>query len=168
MSQAEEIAFNYVSHLPILAAAFRASRGAVLELGAGIGSTLALHGLCGASGRRLVTLESDAGWVGRFQSYAREWHEIRKVDGFIDLPEYGQDWGMAFIDHGSCIHRGDSALALKHVPLVVIHDSELPWMYGYEKALEEFRYRWDYTVQGPYTTVLSMTSTLKFFDKYGL
>lgn len=163
-----DTAFSYISHLPVLAAVFGMSEGAVLELGAGIGSTLVLHGLCGAAGRRLVTLESDAEWFERFLPYKRKWHDIRGVCSFVDLPEYDKRWGMAFVDHASCIHRGDSAVALMHVPFVVIHDSELPEFYGYEKTLKEFRYRWDYSMQGPATTVLSMTNDLEFLAKCGL
>src|SRR5574337_856173 len=45
-------------------------------------------------------VESDSEWLHRFLNYGRPWHELRKVDSYLDLPEYREPWGMAFVDHG--------------------------------------------------------------------
>lgn len=159
----------YLSHLPMLAAAMNVTSGPVLELGTGLGSTYLLHGLCGATGRKLVSLESDGEWLHRFLNYGRPWHELRKVDSYLDLPEYREPWGMAFVDHGLYQERGHSVLQLRHVPLIVVHDTCYPWLYGYTESLAQYRYRWDWKVNGPQTTVISDTQDVRqIFARMGL
>jgi hypothetical protein len=146
----------YFSHVPLLAAAVLNTTGPVLELGAGLGSTLMLHGLCGAMNRKLVTLETDSDWLGKFTNMERSWHTLRQVESFQELAEYSQSWGLAFIDHGIAEQRGESLAALSHVPVIVCHDTCYFWLYGYEPSLTEFKYRWDYKGNGgPMTTVVS-------------
>lgn len=147
--------------MPLLTAAMSISSGPVLELGAGLGSTYLLHGLCGASGRKLVTVESDGDWLHRFVKYGRPWHVLKKVDDFIDLPEYKEDWGLAFVDHGLYEQRSYSIRQLKHVPVVVVHDTCYPWLYDYIGPLGEYQYRWDWQVCGPQTTVISNTVDIR-------
>lgn len=152
---AADIAAPYLSHLPVLAAAMTATSGPVLELGAGLGSTLLLHGLCGATRRSLLTLENDAAWMRRFQSYGRTWHRFRLVPDYLDRPEYADLWGLAFVDHGMYEQRGHAILQLRHVPVVVVHDTCFPWLYDYVATLATYRYRWDWQIGGPQTTVIS-------------
>lgn len=156
----------YYSHMALLAAATSITTGPVLELGAGFGSTLLLHGICGAMGRKLTTLESDAEWIKTFVHYGREWHTIKYVPHFRELDEYNQEWGLAFVDHGNTgdlqmsLDRGPSVTALKDTPILVVHDTCHPWLYGYDEAFTHFKYRWDWRSQNSYnplTTVLSNT-----------
>ena len=88
---------GYLSHLPLLAAAMTIASGPALELGAGLGSTFLLHGLCGVSGWELLTIESDAGWMQKFQNYERTWHRFKRVENFLELPEYRRGWGIVFV-----------------------------------------------------------------------
>lgn len=148
---------GYFSHLPFLAAAITQTSGPVLELGAGLGSTLMLHGLCGAFGRELVTIESDTEWIRKFLSFKRSWHKIRYVKDFRDLPEYSEEWGLAFVDHGIAEQRGHSVAKLKDTPIIVAHDTCHPHLYGYEPILSQFSNRWDWRVEGPRTSVVSNT-----------
>ncbi len=146
---------GYFSHVPLLAAAVLNTTGPVLELGAGLGSTLMLHGLCGSLGRQLTTLESDRSWILKFVALTRPWHTVKEVVNFRDLSEYKEPWGLAFIDHGIMEEREDSIRALQHVPIIVVHDTCHPWLYGYEPLLSLFMYRWDWQVNGPRTSVVS-------------
>jgi len=146
---------SYFSHLPLLIAATAITTGPVLELGAGLGSTLALHGLCAVQGRNIVTLESDEGWFKLFTKYGRPWHQFRVVDSFNNLPEYNQTWGLAFVDHGIAEQRSVSLMALKDVPIIVLHDTCHPRLYGYEETIPEFKYQWNYRIVLPQTTVVS-------------
>ena len=156
----------YYTHVPILSAAMTFTKGPVLELGSGLGSTLMLHGLCGAMNRELVTLESDEAWMLKFINLGRSWHKFRYVKDFVNLPEYKQSWGLAFVDHGvagdleASKIRGHSVEMLQDVPVLVIHDTCWPWLYGYEKPLKLFKYRWDWRAQytlWPQTSVVSKT-----------
>ncbi len=152
--------------------------GPVLELGAGFGSTLMLHGLCGSMERRLVTLESDLNWLREFLHYGREWHTIKYVEHFLNLPEYTEQWGLAFIDHGNAgniqmsLDRGPSAIALQDTPIIVMHDTCYPKLYQYDEAFTYFKYRWDWRVKSentPLTSIVSKTvDVAKIFARMGL
>ena len=156
----------YYTHQPILAAAMTITKGPVLELGSGLGSTLMLHGLCGAMGRELVTLESDEQWMLKFINLGRSWHKFKHINSFKDLSEYKKSWGLAFVDHGvsgdleASKIRGHSVEMLQDVPILIAHDTCFPWLYNYEKPLQLFKYRWDWRAQytlWPQTSVLSNT-----------
>lgn len=146
---------EYFSHAPLLAAAIANTSGPVLELGAGFGSTLMLHGLCGAANRELVTLETDAAWLQSFMNYGREWHTFKHVTDYTEIEEYSQYWGLAFVDHGIALQRGHSVEMLKHCPMVVAHDTCHHFLYNYEPVLSSFKHRYDYKIEGPMTTVVS-------------
>jgi len=150
-----ELDEGYFSHLPVLSAATTITTGPVLEMGAGLGSTLMLHGMCGASGRKLHTVESDQEWMYKFQPFGRDWHTFKHVATFESLPEYKEPWDLAFVDHGISEQRGYSVNMLKDVSIVVVHDTCHPHLYGYEPILSEFSFRWDLKVRGPQTTIVS-------------
>jgi len=165
--------FFFLSHLPILTAAFTITSGPVLELGAGFGSTFALHGLCGATKRKLVTVENDKIWLSAFGYYRREWHEFKHAESFLDLPEYRESWGLAFVDHGILGERGLALAELRDVPVVVAHDTcheSLNYTNdGVPQPLSSFKFRFDHKWQGPQTSVLSNTiDVYKMFKEMGL
>ena len=160
---------GYFSHIPLLAVAVLNTTGPVLELGAGLGSTLMLHGLCGVMKRSLTTLESNSEWLSKFISFNRSWHKLMFVNSFEDLSVYEEKWGLAFIDHGIMKQRETSIRALQHVPMLVVHDTCHPWLYGYEPLLSEFTYRWDWQVNGPMTSVVSNSLDVStMFSNIGL
>ena len=160
---------EYFSHVPLLTAAASLTSGRVLELGSGLGSTLALHGICGSTGRELVTLETDETWLNTFTVYGRSWHILRHVPDFNNLIEYSQEWGLAFVDHGIAEQRGMSIEKLRHVPVIVAHDTCHPWLYNYEPILNNFKYRYDWKVKQPMTTVVIDTiDVAEMFAKAGL
>lgn len=165
---------SYFSHMPVLSAAVLKTAGPVLELGAGLGSTLLLHGLCGTMNRELVTIDSDEEWLRKFMNFGRSWHQLRLVDHFINLPEYSQNWGLVFIDHGIALERGESLSALRDAPMIVCHDTCHYFLYGYEPLLTAFKYRWNYKPHGlggtnPMTTVVSQTVNVgQIFAEAGL
>ncbi len=147
---------GYLSHTTLLSAAFNITTGPVLEVGMGLSSTLLLHGLCGSSNRSLCSIEADPVWYHALRrEYTRRWHTIKKVDNFIDLDEYNEDWGLAFVDHGVIEERRHSIEALKNVPIVVVHDTCHPILYGYNEAFKHFIYQYDLKLFGPHTSALS-------------
>ena len=146
---------GYFSHNPVLSAAVLLTSGPVLELGTGYGSSLTLHGLCGMMKRKLVSIESDEIWLERFLSYERSWHKFRFASDFMNLPEYKEKWGLVFVDHGISMQRGHAVRMLKDTPIIVAHDTCHFFLYDYEPTLSQFKYRWDYKVKAPQTTVVS-------------
>jgi len=154
-----EFKFNvdeyYYSHTSLLAAAVIGTTGPVLELGAGFGSSLMLHGMCAGQKRNLVTLESNESWLNRFSKLSRNWHNVRFVDDFLNLPEYSSSWGLVFVDHGISEQRGISIEALKSAHIIIAHDSCHPHLYNYD-VLDDFKYRFDQKIDGlPQTTAVS-------------
>lgn len=121
------------SHLPALLAAVGASTGPVLELGVGHFSTPALHALCGAMGRKLVSVESDLKWLKEFDDKYRnpETHEFtldsynlkRLQIHFLKLTRFG----CVFIDDSP---GGENRAAhfknfIVSSDFVVVHDYHL-------------------------------------------
>lgn len=161
---------NYFSHVALLAAAFNRTTGPVIELGAGYGSTLMLHGLCGSTGRTLLTVESNKPWFGQFTPhYIKDWHEFVLVDDYRNLPEYDREWGLAFVDHGIAEQRGESIRQLAHVPVIIAHDTNNPDLYGYE-VLNDFTYRYDWKARGKALTsmVSNTVDVVAVFGGMGL
>jgi len=164
-----ELDTGYFSHIPLLSAAMTITSGPVLELGAGLGSTLLLHGLCGSLNRKLTTIESDKTWLNQFINYGRSWHQIKYVKDFVLLEEYSMDWGLVFIDHGIAKQRGYSLKLLEDNPVIICHDTCHFWLYNYEPILSSFKYRFDYKINGPRTTAVSNSVDVAYeFSKLGL
>ena len=116
---------GFSSHQPVLYETVKRTAGNVLEFGCGYGSTPMLHNLCKKSGKKLLSLESDAEWVESFKNYETEWHEFILVTDWkealegIDLDSYE----VAFIDQDTMGARYSTIMALKDkVKFLVLHD----------------------------------------------
>ena len=73
---------EFGSHIRLLWAAAKASQGDVLEMGTGSFSTPMLHNITSA-GRRLVSAETDSGWLSKFKEQGVGHHQLLLV------PVYG-------------------------------------------------------------------------------
>ena len=153
-----QIQSEYLSHQPVLVAAFTdVQGGSVLELGCGFGSTPLLHALSAVHACRLVTLESDAVWIKNFKYLANRNHRVGLVDDFLNRPEYSEPWSIVFVDQIHAETRGAAIIALKdRAEIIIAHDSCWPQLYGYDAAFAPFPERFDYRIVQPYTTALSM------------
>jgi hypothetical protein len=154
----------YGTHFPLLAAACAASKGPILELGCGTWSTPMLHEIAKATGRRLVSLETDPEWLATFDDFRTDWHELRHVPGggpmgegaaWDDVPLEKTEWGVVFVDHRPGDRRRVEIERLRgRAEFLVVHDTEDP-SYGYESLLSTFGWRHDFTRFRPWTTVVS-------------
>lgn len=145
------------THEPVLAAAVAIARpGPVLEVGAGNYSTPLLHAMCTAMGRKLVTLDSSAEWIARFESLRGDGHTLEHAPNWTDkAATIGAGWSVVFIDHAPAERRVIDIMLLAHkCEFMVVHDSEHP-LYGYEPVFKKFKHRTDYKRLTPWTTVLS-------------
>ena len=141
------------SHLPVLIAAMRATYGDVLELGGGMFSTPLLHWLCAAQQRRLVTLETDPGYVSRLREFRAPWHEVRLVKSWEEA-DIGWRWAVAFVDHAPALRRKEDIRRLADLAeLIVVHDTDDP-VYRYGEVFPLFEHAWSNSLH-PQTTVLS-------------
>ena len=143
-------------HLTVLARCIhetQATKGPVIELGVGYGSTLVLKELC-RDDRELFSVEGHQYWFDIFKGLESPKHFFIKVDNFKSLPVERQ-WDIAFIDHGDFPDRGPLLEKLiGKAKLVVMHDSESE-AYGYNSYLHLYKYRNDYKLYYPFTTVVS-------------
>jgi len=151
--------FRFGSHLPVLMKVMEISDGPVLELGSGYYSTVYLHWACFNDKRKLTTLESKWQYYKEIKNLRCDWHEITHVKKWEHAePYYKKDWSVVLVDQGPGYNRGISAEQLTHADYVVLHDSDTPDSYGYEKIYSLFKYRFDYfppEAATPGTTVLS-------------
>lgn len=150
---------HYATHLPILLKAVELTEGPVLELGAGEGSTAALHKICGEQGRLLVTVDNSAEYIEKFTHLLTELHKFEHLVDPAQTEWLNADkkWGVVFVDHAPGETRGRAVeRAKEQAEFVVCHDTETLG-YGVEDLLASFKHRVDFRRSRPWTTVASMT-----------
>jgi len=142
------------THLPVLASVVARTKGPVVELGAGNYSTPLLHLLC--KGRRLLTAESNAEWMAKFEKLASPDHEFLRVKSWDDCPGvFDVPWSVAFVDHapGSRRDKDLTRLATKATH-IVLHDAQ---RHDYAEAIATFKHKVLWTWNRPHTIVLSQS-----------
>ena len=164
------MASNYVpdvvaTHLPMLLAAILHTTGPVLELSCGEYSTMCLHYVCRAQGRRLVTVEHRAPWLRRFLSLASPNHELVLTDDWGGGWWLGEHWDVAFVDNDPDAERELNVNRVRQIArLVVVHDTHPTSKYAFEPQLAGYRYRYDFTRYPWHTAVVSMTDDLAWLE----
>lgn len=153
-----EIRNGYETHRPVLReAVLRVPRGLILELGAGDGSTPPLHEVCLATGRPVITLESDQTWHERYAGLNSENHAVVHVPSWdeLDRPLFrALPYAIAFVDHTPTRRVTDIRWLAGRARVLVVHDTESR-DYGYEGIFDLFRYSVTYKDHTPWTSVLS-------------
>lgn len=159
-----QIKFPFGTHQRVLAHAVKNSSGAVLEIGCGHGSTPMLHELC--RGRKLVTLETDFDWMIQFHHLANLEHEFYHADNYEEFDELIRSgkWDVVFIDHAPAERRNFEIEKVTNAKFVVVHDTHDP-AYEYEKVFPLFKDKFTYTLETPWTTVLSNKEGLSIFNE---
>jgi hypothetical protein len=146
---------GYETHRPVLCEAVLRTRGPILELGTGDGSTIALHSVATECSRRVFSFDNDRNWIDRFLHLRSEHHLLACLPNWDDCPVESQFWAVAFVDHRPAQRRVVEIARLAHrAELLVVHDTESP-EYSYEAIIGSFAYRLDYREQLPWTTLLS-------------
>jgi hypothetical protein len=147
------------THVAPLAAAVAATEWPVLELGMGDHSTPLLHLLCAR--RLLVSGDTSAAWVGRYERFRSATHELHVVGEWrrFDVLER-EHWAVAFVDAAPAHARVDLVERLRgRATFIVVHDTEpdteAAAVYALDGTLGRSRYRSDYRVFRPFTTIVS-------------
>lgn len=151
------ISIKYGSHFPVLTKLVNETTGPILELGMGLYSTPYLHWTALSNKRKLTSYDSEAKWVNYFRDSRHEFHEINLIEDWNTLP-IDKYWDIVFIDHGPDERRSIEAERLQNnSKYIVIHDSESEndSKYGYSRIYPQFKYRFDYRLFLPNTTILS-------------
>lgn len=167
---------GWCNHRPLLACALLSTSGPILEFGAGDGSTPLLARYAAASGRRLVTFESDRGYFERFAGLASPIHRLvhdprwELADALYENPAgVAADLGfpllpasVALIDHAPSERRVVDIVGLApHVDYLVVHDSEPSSAhYRLAEVRASFPHWWDYTAAGAWASVCSRRRSL--------
>jgi hypothetical protein len=121
---------EFATHQPVLVAAANACSGPIIEFGCGEGSTRLLHEIARRRSLPLLTLETDAAWMGRYQEeLSSRLHEFRLVDDWTEEladPMWDQRrWGLAFIDQAPWEARANTARRLSATAeYLIIHDCD--------------------------------------------
>lgn len=147
----------YETHRPVLCEAVLRVPGVILELGAGDGSTPALHEVALASERFVITLESDRGWFDRFAHFHSSRHAVVYVPNWDILNGsliQALRFGVAFVDHAADRRVPEILWLANRADVIVVHDTECD-AYGYERLNGLFRWTITYQDQTPWTTVMS-------------
>ena len=148
---------GWSSHIPMLIKALELTEGDVLEMGVGMFSTPLLHWMCMVNNRNLYSYEHDNGWISIKRHFESDNHKIIMVDDW-DKADIDREWGMAFIDHAPAERRHiDIERLADKAKLIVVHDTEEKnnKTYKYNKIYPLFKYRYDFKIKKPYTTILS-------------
>ena len=133
---------KHASHLPAVVMALQHTEGDVLELGAGLYSTFALHWLCLYLDRRLVSYEHDLQFYRMVEHCWADWHELYKINDWDDA-KLEQPWGVALVDHGPAERRKvDIARLAEWAQCIVVHDTQSSQRhhYHYEEVWPLFKY----------------------------
>jgi hypothetical protein len=130
---------GHTTHQPVLFAVAAVCEGPIAECGCGYGSTLFLHEIAEERNVTVVSFETHADWLSRFDHLASANHEFRLIDSWeeeLRRPEWTERWGLVFIDQG---HWPDRVLTAKQVRLtadyVVLHDSSASPDYGLGRTI---------------------------------
>jgi len=161
---------SWYSHIPVLSAYVARTSGPILEMGSGHGSTPLIHAMC--PNREILTADSDSEWLEKFRILESENHKLQLVSDWNEFYKEHEDklWSVAFVDHSPGEERRYSVEWLSDRAIYIIaHDTEQApaAAYNYEPAFAKFKYRHDWTMYRPWTTVVSMvrdTSPTSWFN----
>jgi hypothetical protein len=146
---------NYNSHLPLLWEALEATKGLVIEMGMGHGSTPFLSEYCEQRDRELISYENDRGWLEKFSQYTHrkhfviDWNMVSIANNFASV---------VFIDHAPGERRKyDISAFSSKAEIIVAHDTEPAADHGYQMRAElaKFKYCFEYETNGAWATAVS-------------
>jgi len=152
---------RFATHQPVLKRAIELTKGRILEIGAGDGSTPFIHIL--APGRDIITLETDPEWLERFVYMRSPSHLFLFADTYEKFDSLVRTYyDVVLIDHAPAERRNVEIEKAVNSRFVVIHDTHDP-AYEYEKTLPLYKYHFKYDKLTPHTTVVSNIDDLSGF-----
>lgn len=149
------------SHAPILARAFLACSGPVVECGTGHWSTWMLHEMCAQVGRSLLSVDTDKEWLSKFSELEGESHRFERVSDWLSWAKEAGQVSLVFVDCAPGEIRVPLIKALADkANLIVAHDTEADepgagGNYGWRELKGYFRYESTYSRVRPWTTLYS-------------
>ncbi len=144
---------NWNNHRPLLWLALENTKGDVLEIGMGDGSTPYLNDYCKRTGRSLYSYESNDLYFDKYKYLQSSFHKIDIIRDWNLFHFLKEPLGVALIDHAPPERRHIDAIALKdNAEIVIVHDAEHEGMYCdvyyIKRITDNFKYRLDLTIPG--------------------
>lgn len=149
---------NDHSYYPLLYKALEETKGDVLELGTGWGSTPLLNEYC--QDRKLFSYEEKQVWLDKFIHFASKRHGLRFVSDWRVVKKDHPDAEVVFIDHAPGEDRKQMILDFADTKgILVIHDTEPAADHGYQmrQHFGLFKYKVEVETSGAWATALSNT-----------
>lgn len=140
---------TYATHQPVLYKIATMTSGPIVEFGCGEGSTDMLHEICKATGRKLVSIDHDEGWLTRYSKkfigdgYYEDnsgWHQfilVPRHEGNTELEDWilfldespelaTENFELCFVDQSPGMARTETILRLKdRVKYIILHDCDM-------------------------------------------
>lgn len=119
---------GFATHQPVLEFILKKLKHQiVLELGCGEGSTELIEYYSHQNNLKIITIDSDATWLNRYNHLHSDTHEFILIENFDNWAKYfnnnSNNYGLIFIDQGNWTSRKESLFALKNsTEYVILHD----------------------------------------------
>ena len=149
---------NDLSYYPLLFKALEETKGSVLELGTGHGSTVLLHDYCRS--RKLNSFDEKAEWLNKFTYLRSMTHNLSLVTDWRLVAINHPDAEVIFIDHAPGEDRKQMILDFKDSKgILVCHDTEPAADHGYQMRQHWglFKYVTEVKTNGAWETTMSNT-----------
>lgn len=162
---------NDLSYYPLLFKALEETKGDVLELGTGHGSTKLLHDYCGDK-RMLFSYDEKYEWLIKFTYLETKDHILDLIEDWRAVIKENPEASVVFIDHAPGEDRKQMILDFKDSKgILVIHDTEPAADHGYQcrQHFPLFKYKVEVKTNGAWATALSNEIDITKWDgeKFG-
>jgi hypothetical protein len=146
------------NHRPLLLLALELTKGQVIELGCGDGSTPFLMKYCDGEDRTFKSYDSNKEWAERCGAvHVKDWYDNAIYE----------KCGVAFLDHAPGEERWVSALKfVDKADIIVLHDSEEGGAgnYMYDRIWTRFKYRLNYNKTGGGAGASAVSNTIDLHE----
>lgn len=160
-----------LAYYPLLFKALEETKGTVLELGMGHGSTPLLNKYCTINKRLLKSFDYNEEWRSKFNNILNTYHSSELVTNWNDIYLKNKDSDVIFIDQSPGEERKFTIVNYRETKgILVIHDTEPIGAgdYRVRNLFELFKYKVEVETQGAWATALSQEIDItKWMGKFG-
>lgn len=131
--------------------ALEATKGDVVEMGCGGGSTPALNKYCTEAKRNLYSFDSDKDWLNKYKYLENDYHKLQAVTNWDTVSKLVPNPSVVLIDHSPGERRIVDVERYKNIDgILILHDTQpqpTAADYKYETIWKHFKYRVDLRVE---------------------
>lgn len=170
---------NDLSYYPLLFMALEATKGDIIEMGTGHGSTALLNYYILGTGRKLFSFETEKMWLDKFVHMSDEYHSFTLLcrECWDACSNQHNRPSVVLVDHAPGERRKEDVLRFKDkAEIIVVHDTEPTGAGDYQVRQHFSKFKYVCEVQslqgleaGAWATALSNTIDItKWIDqKFG-